>query len=159
MIYFIKCLDYVKIGCTNNIQSRINEIQVCTPEKIKLLGLINGNFEDEKLYHEKFKHINSKGEWFYFTKELENYIESLNKDLMWLHGYLENGLIPISNIKKCRLENNLSMEELGVKLGISKQAVKDMERRELQGRITINKLIKVYSVMGYKYEFRLIKSF
>jgi hypothetical protein len=40
---------------------------------------------------------------------------------------------------------------------MTKQAVLDAERREMQGRITIKNLYKLLNIMGYKLEFRCIK--
>jgi hypothetical protein len=46
------------------------------------------------------------------------------------------------------------MEELGEKLGITKQGVMDMERRDAQGRITTGTLYKALATMGYVYQAR-----
>jgi transcriptional regulator with XRE-family HTH domain len=73
---------------------------------------------------------------------------------MWKYGLAENKTSPIGLIKQTRLEQNLSLEELGEKLGMTKQGVMDMERRDSQGRITTGTLYKALEVMGCKYEAR-----
>jgi hypothetical protein len=46
------------------------------------------------------------------------------------------------------------MEELGEAMGITKQGVLDMEKRDAQGNITIGAIHKALSAMGYKYQNR-----
>jgi DNA-binding XRE family transcriptional regulator len=156
MIYFIKQGDYVKIGFTNRFKTRLNQLQVSSPIKLEVLGIIDGNKEEEKSIHEKFKHISSNGEWFMYCDELKSYIDLLDNSLMWKYGYLDNTNSPIGLIKQTRLELNLSMEELAERLGITKQGVLDMELRDMQGRITIGALSKALYSMNYKLGIRAI---
>ena len=154
MIYFVKQGDYVKIGYTNTFKRRLNQLQTSSPVKLEVLALIKGDKSDEKNFHDAFKHINANGEWFLYNDEIERFVDSLDKDLMWKYGFIENDNSPIGLIKQTRLQLNLSLEELGEKLGISKQGVMDMERRDAQGRITTGTLYKALEVMGCKYEAR-----
>lgn len=156
MIYFIKHTEYVKIGYTNNIQDRLSQLQVSCPVKLSVLGLVEGTMDDEFLYHLKFKYLHSSGEWFKHTSELDEFIDTLSKDLMWKYGFEQHTSSPIGVIKSCRLEKQLSLEELGEKLGVSKQAVLDMETRDMQGRISVNSIVKALAAMGYKYQHRAI---
>jgi len=119
--------------------------------------LIDGDLNKEKELHQKFIHLSTSGEWFNYTKELENYINKLDKCLLWEHGFIKNHISTIGLIKSCRLENNLSLQELGDRLGITKQSVMDMEKRELQGKISIDSIRKALNAMGYKFEFRAFK--
>jgi DNA-binding XRE family transcriptional regulator len=157
MIYFIKQGDYVKIGFTNRFKTRLNQLQVSSPIKLEVLGIIEGNKNDENNMHEKFKHISTNGEWFIYCDELKSYIDLLDNALMWKYGYLENINSPIGLIKQTRLEKNLSMEELAEKLGLTKQAILDMERRDAQGRITIGCLSKALFAMNTKLGIRAIE--
>ena len=154
MIYIIKQLDYVKIGFTSRFKKRFQELQVASPVKLEAIGLIKGDKLDEKNYHDKFKHLSSNGEWFFYNDEIERFVETLDKDLMWKYGLTEDIISPIGLIKQIRLEKNWTMEELGEKLNITKQGVMDMERRDAQGRITTGTLYKALSVMGYTYQAR-----
>ena len=154
MIYIVKQLDYVKIGYTSRFKKRFQELQVSSPVKLETLALIKGNKVDEKNYHDAFKHLSSNGEWFFYNDEIERFVEALDKDLMWKYGLTEEKSSPIGLIKQTRLEKNWSMEELGEKLGITKQGVMDMERRDAQGRITTGTLYKALATMGYVYQAR-----
>lgn len=157
MIYFIKQGEYVKIGFTNRFKTRLNQLQVSSPIKLEVLGIIDGDKNDEQRLHNKFKHIASNGEWFIYCDELKKFIDLLDTSLMWRYGYIENKTSPIGLIKQTRLELNLSMEELAEKLNISKQAVLDMERRDMQGRITISALSNALYAMNYKLGIRAIE--
>jgi hypothetical protein len=154
MIYFIKHTEYVKIGYTNRIKQRVNTLQVSCPVKLEVIALIEGNREDETKYHNMFKPIGTNGEWFEYNKDLEIFVEQLNDDLLWESGFGKDVFTPIGFIKKCRLEQNLSMEDLAKKMGITKQSVYSMELREIQGSIKIGNIYKALSVMGYKYQNR-----
>ncbi len=91
-----------------------------------------------------------------YGPEIDEYISSLNKDLMWEYGFESEDNYKFSKIKKCRLDKNMSLEELGNLLGISKQAVLDMEKREMQGRISIASILKSLEVMGYEFQYRAV---
>jgi DNA-binding XRE family transcriptional regulator len=156
MIYFIKHTEYVKIGYTHDIHTRLSQLQISCPIKLSILGLIEGTVEDENTHHLKFKHLHSHGEWFKHTQELDEFIETLSRDLMWKHGFDEHESSIRGVIKTCRIEQKLSMEELGEKLGVTKQAVMDMETRDAQGRISVNSIVKALHAMGYKYQHRAI---
>jgi DNA-binding XRE family transcriptional regulator len=154
MIYFIKHTDYVKIGYTDRIKLRLSTLQVSCPVKLEVLGLIEGNREDERNYHKMFKPASSNGEWFEYNTELQIFVESLSDDLLWKYGFGKDAFTPIGLIKQCRLKKKMSMEELGETIGITKQGVLDMERRDAQGNITIGAIHKALLAMGYKYQNR-----
>jgi DNA-binding XRE family transcriptional regulator len=157
MVYFIKQGDYVKIGFTNRFKTRLTQLQVSSPIRLEVLAIIDGDKSDEQKLHEQFKHISSNGEWFMQCDELKSFIDLLDTSLMWKYGYLDNTISPIGIIKQTRLEKNLSMEELAERIGVTKQCILDMERRDAQGRITINALSKVLYAMNTKLGIRAIE--
>ena len=157
MVYFIKQGDYVKIGFTNRFKTRLSQLQISSPIKLEVLAIIDGDKSDEQKFHEQFKHISSNGEWFMQCDELKSFIDLLDTSLMWKYGYLDNSISPIGIIKQTRLEKNLSMEELAQRIGVTKQSILDMERRDAQGRITINALSKVLYAMNTKLGIRAIE--
>lgn len=150
MLYFIQQDKYIKIGYTKNIKTRLSDLQVSSPVKLNVLGLMDGTFEDEAEMHKKFRHLSVNGEWFRYTDELVEFIDSLDKDLMWFHGFVNYPSSPIGLLKKCRLERNLAMADLGEMLGVTKQAIMDMERREITGSITFKSMSKALNAMNYK---------
>tara|TARA_Y100001937_G_scaffold87059_1_gene117754 strand:- start:17454 stop:18026 length:573 start_codon:yes stop_codon:yes gene_type:complete len=69
-IYFVKHkgLDPIKIGMSNynNPFHRIGDMETASPFGIELLGFIKTNDPHrlEKKYHDKFRSLHIKGEWF-----------------------------------------------------------------------------------------------
>jgi len=157
MVYFIKQNEFVKIGYTNRFKSRLIQLQTSSPVKLEVLGIVKGDIEDEKKYHNLFKEYSSNGEWFHYNQHIQKFIDNLDKELLWKFGYLNEKNSPIGLIKQTRIEKNLSMEELAEKLQITKQAVLDMELRDFQGRITINALAKALAAMNCKLGIRAVE--
>lgn len=79
MIYFAQYENDngpIKIGLSRNIQKRLAEIQMTCPAPIKLLKVIEGEWEKEARIHYHFSHIRLHGEWFKPEKELLDFIEN-----------------------------------------------------------------------------------
>ena len=103
MIYFIQAgiRGAIKIGYSNNgVKERIAALQIASPEKLMLIGAMEGTQEDESDLHNKFEEYYIRGEWFkpdiklisYIHKYAEDY-ERLNEDL------IEDGIV-LSQIVK-----------------------------------------------------------
>ena len=95
IIYFIldTYSNAVKIGYTTikGLRRRLQTLQTGTPYELRLLGALWGDKKIEKQLHEKFHYSHIRGEWFHYTKELEEFIaecwdfsivESLEKKLL-----------------------------------------------------------------------------
>ena len=56
----------VKIGISDNIQSRIRQLQTGSPYELKLMGWIESNNDRvlEKQLHQKYASVNTHREWF-----------------------------------------------------------------------------------------------
>jgi len=74
-VYFIKKGDMVKIGKSADPQRRLLEIQTSTPDPIELLYTTNKFYENE--LHKKFENYHKRGEWFFFSYEIEDFIRQL----------------------------------------------------------------------------------
>lgn len=150
----IECMNYVKIGFTTDIRNRLSQLQVATPLRLKLVALFEGDMETEKQLHKQFEEHAVRGEWFNNVEELKKFAEEQPTDLLWKYGFIDHDKSPMGLIKQARHDLNLSMEELGLRLGVTKQAVMDMETREMQGRITVGNLYKALNKLGYKLDLR-----
>ena len=66
MIYFIQAGKNgpIKIGDSDTIHERLEDLQVGCPYKLRLLFVYNGRDYDEFELHEHFKHEHIRGEWF-----------------------------------------------------------------------------------------------
>jgi hypothetical protein len=68
MIYFIHApiLNKIKIGYSKEITplQRLEQLQVGSPEILKILGCIDGNIKDERHYQSEFRRFHSHLEWY-----------------------------------------------------------------------------------------------
>ena len=77
-IYFIEAvgLSRIKIGFFVNPEDRVRQLSTGSPTELKLIAKVPGDANKEKELHEKFKHLLFEKEWFHFTKELQEYVDS-----------------------------------------------------------------------------------
>ena len=78
-VYFITDRRYVKIGKTQNIISRLSALQTGHPEKLYVLGYVDGGRGEEKKLHKRFSKYRVRGEWFKLTEEFAQKIKDLCK--------------------------------------------------------------------------------
>lgn len=81
MIYFIQQLvadNPIKIGYTRkekNIHNRLSNLQMCTPYKLQILGIMNGSPEEECDLQKRFRKSHLSGEWFLPSTDILKFIE------------------------------------------------------------------------------------
>lgn len=78
-VYFIQGLSggAIKIGFSNDPQSRLKTLQTGYPDILRVLCLVPGNEKTEIFYHKKFELYKLSGEWFKPVKQIFDEIESL----------------------------------------------------------------------------------
>jgi|SRR5215471_13883554 len=78
-VYFIETegKQYVKIGFSIRPLKRMAEIRSLNPQSLRLLGCIEGTLRTERDLHEKFSEDRTNGEWFYFTPEIQRFVDAL----------------------------------------------------------------------------------
>lgn len=76
MIYFIQSGrgGPVKIGSASNVSKRLKEMQVGNPCPLRLLGVMDLNHSTESELHDMFKGIRVRGEWYWPTLGLLEFI-------------------------------------------------------------------------------------
>jgi hypothetical protein len=81
--YFMQNEDGdVKIGKTTwPIQIRLRQLQTGSSQKLTLLFVAEG-VDREKEWHERFKHLKIKGEWYRGTPALLGFIERLKNPML-----------------------------------------------------------------------------
>lgn len=84
MIYFISdpLSGCVKIGTSRNVESRFASLQSASPRDLRLMGSIEGGYQEEALFHRAFCRQHLRNEWFMNTAILTNLIEAAAK-----HGF------------------------------------------------------------------------
>ena len=84
MIYFLLTEDkkYVKIGFTKALSlNRVNSYNLYHPYNYELLLFMVGTQPDEKGLHKKFNQFIKRGEWFYYSDEIKQFIsDNIQKD-------------------------------------------------------------------------------
>jgi hypothetical protein len=99
-IYFIQAGDDgpVKIGLARDVWKRLSNLQTGVPTRLRLLGIIDGSAQKEKLLHRQFAAHRLRGEWFSFhpsmlegttqlpppTPKIPRHDEPTNKLAEWL---------------------------------------------------------------------------
>jgi hypothetical protein len=77
-VYFILDKDLVKIGFSEDPESRLNQIKTSRPTAV-LLGCVSGGMKLEKEIHQKLGAWKHSREWFYYTAETKTIIEGYLK--------------------------------------------------------------------------------
>ena len=65
-VYFIQSVNGgpIKIGYAENVNTRLNELQIGNPEELQVIKTIRGGRDVETTIHEAFKQYRLRGEWF-----------------------------------------------------------------------------------------------
>jgi hypothetical protein len=69
-VYFIRAGDYIKIGVASDPHRRLREHQTSSPQKLELVGVIEGGRELERALHAMFSDAHVNGEWFKPTAKM-----------------------------------------------------------------------------------------
>ena len=82
-IYFIEAegTGFVKIGKSDNVKSRIEKLQAGCPFSLRCIFAFEGLPSEEEKLHNKFKKDHYRGEWFYLSKDILDFIEKKKEQL------------------------------------------------------------------------------
>ena len=83
-------------------------------------------------------------------------IQQLNEKLNNLNGLQHLDVPTIGWIKAIRSSIGMSMEQLGKKLSITKQAVMDIEKREKEGAITVKSMQEIAKALDMKFVYGFV---
>ena len=78
MIYFIQAGDGgpIKIGLARDAHVRAKGLQTAHYETLRIIGIVEGDFETETRLHNLFANYRLRGEWFKPCTEILDYISS-----------------------------------------------------------------------------------
>jgi hypothetical protein len=78
VVYFIRSGESgpIKIGLssTSKVEQRVSELQTGSPERLRLLGFVNGDRDAEQFLHRCFASLGIGGEWFKPDPSLVSFI-------------------------------------------------------------------------------------
>jgi hypothetical protein len=91
-VYLLRCGEYFKIGRTNNLDRRMDQLSIQLPHKPQIIHAIHTNVPayTERFFHEKFGEFRLNGEWFQLSQEAIGYFCSfldISKDHHGVTGY------------------------------------------------------------------------
>jgi hypothetical protein len=77
--YFIRCkaTGQIKIGWAVNPRQRLATLQTGSPGELELVAVLDGGRETETQMHQKFKHLQERGEWFRCEGDLAKFLGGL----------------------------------------------------------------------------------
>lgn len=75
MIYVITSGDYLKVGYSKNVCTRLKSYETSNPD-VNVISYSSGSISDEKDLHEKLKSFHHRNEWFHKTSESLNIIHN-----------------------------------------------------------------------------------
>ncbi len=107
MIYFVRCMDFVKIGHTGQIFYRFNQLQSENPCELELLFCLNGGIREESGWHLRFVKYHHRNEWFYLSGELLSFVNDQIDSI-------GNGTVTKPIPKRRHMNGNLSLRGLTV---------------------------------------------
>lgn len=67
----------IKIGASSNVKQRLVDLQMGSPQPLKLLAQVRGSKREEREVHRRFAHLRVRGEWFSPAAELIEYISTI----------------------------------------------------------------------------------
>lgn len=83
MIYFIQEVGWfrnrVKIGTSGDLKKRLQTLRATSSSKLKVVLVLQGAYETEAIYHERFAKYRLHGEWFRLGFQLRLFL--------WLNKY------------------------------------------------------------------------
>lgn len=157
MIYFVKANDRVKIGYADDPANRIPSIQTSSPYELEVLLIVEGTYEVERELHRRFQEYRVTGEWFEYGDRIESFVkDNQDKDRKFEFGFVKGDFSEYEQVFRLRKRHSLTLSELGEKLHITAQSVKEIQEREKSGTISINVLRNVADALGYRFEYRFI---
>lgn len=158
MIYFIEDDGLVKIGFTTNPARRLSCLKTSNPGELIVRLVIEGTLDDEKKFHDLFKSDLHRGEWFVLSDTIKDFIlKNQSNDLRYDLGLLNNHN-ELRETTRIRNVFILNLREMGEKLGITPQSVREIESRELAGTISLNSLRKYARALGYHLVYKFLKN-
>jgi hypothetical protein len=81
-VYFIQGQETgaIKIGFTKqDVDSRLAQLQIASPERLRVIYFLDGNFSLENFIHKKFSEFRKHGEWFFPSDEIMRFIYDLSE--------------------------------------------------------------------------------
>jgi transcriptional regulator with XRE-family HTH domain len=80
----------------------------------------------------------------------------MDKDRKFEFGFIVGDFSEFEQVLRLRKRHSITLSELGEKLNITAQSVKEIQDREKIGTVSINVLRNVAEALGYRFEYRFV---
>jgi hypothetical protein len=175
MIYFIgnKEMNICKIGYSKRPYRRIDTLRKNFPFELEIFSIVEGGFQDEKMYHSKYYKHKIKGEWFklnyveelgfnkaIIVEKIEHICLNINEKTKYIHL---NSLL--AQLNKDRINENMNIINFNIWLKNNEEFVKTIDNPIIKDScLWINificyELIRVSTIKNkiilYKYLYKL----
>jgi hypothetical protein len=97
-VYFIRAgrMRAIKIGWANDAEARLAALQTASHHKLHLIGYLPGSHADEQEWHDRFRSLRIRGEWFNLTDEIR---EAINAALFSAAGAVRHSLLSLDWVR------------------------------------------------------------
>lgn len=75
-VYAIRSGDFVKIGRSANIKTRLAELQAAHPTALRLVAVLSRDPAEEPQFHRRLQRFRVRGEWFQLHGEVLDLIRA-----------------------------------------------------------------------------------
>ncbi len=79
MIYFIRSGNCVKIGVSEQPWQRLADLQTAHHERLEMLAIMPGSYEEERQLHRRFSEYHQFREWFRDNEELRQVVQGVRQ--------------------------------------------------------------------------------
>ena len=79
MLYFIRSGNCVKIGVSERPWQRLADLQTAHHERLEMLAIMPGGYEEERQLHRRFSEYHQLREWFRDNDELQQLVQGIRQ--------------------------------------------------------------------------------
>lgn len=158
MLYLIQSGNFYKIGHAANLKKRMTSYMVHNPEFV-LLGVCNGDLNDERDWHVKLKDHLIKGEWFQAPQEvIDGLLKKFTLDNIEykLGGYL----LPIIEPNWCKADSHFKVNRVSLTNSVVKTEYEGTKKwKKICGgdSTEVSKCILPHIKLGKEYTFQQLE--
>lgn len=151
VVYFMSTADYMKIGISKNLDSRIKQVQTGCPIQLRRVEYVVVENRDialslEKMLHNEFKDLNTFGEWFYLIKDCNI-------------GRRRKSILSKFNINKIEILFDLKRDFYNERSGIIFDEINKIHFSDIPFDEKISKLNNIQNALENKMEKELFLSY
>lgn len=126
VIYFLRPIGErgpIKIGCAAVSELRRGVYETWSPVRLELLAETSGGFRHEKQLHKRFQRDRRHGEWFEWSKDLEDMINQIKAGRGFSEIFAVDPALHDPNAIAGMRAAGETYAAIGLKVGVSRQRI------------------------------------